>query len=331
MTIIRRLGIIKLRTTMKGVFPMNEITVEKVKYGTWGDTIRVSNGVVEIYATLELGPRIIRYGFVGGPNEFFEDLNDEIGNEAEEIKEFFGNKGTWHIYGGHRLWTSPEILPRVYYPDNRKVDFEIIENGVRLIQEPQVENSVQLIMEVTMAEDGEVTAKHYVKNIGAWDIELAPWALTVLAVGGTEVVGRVARDNGFLHTQNLSLWTYTDMADERVKWGTKYIMLKTNDYMKNKFKVGLSNEDGYACYFNHGNMFIKKFEAFDPESVYPDNNVNYETFTAGVFTEIETLGKLAKIKPDETVCHIENWKLISQVPEPKTEEEIDEIIKKYVG
>ena len=67
------------------------------------------------------------------------------------------------------------------------------------------------------------------------------------------------------------------MADERVKWGTKYIMLKTNDYMKNKFKVGLSNEDGYACYFNHGNMFIKKFEAFDPESVYPDNNVNYDS------------------------------------------------------
>lgn len=309
---------------------MNEVTVEHLRYGTWGDTIRVSNGVVELYATLEVGPRIIRYGFVGGPNEFFEDLEDEVGNEAEEIKNLYKNKGTWHIYGGHRLWTSPEISPRVYYPDNRKVDFEIIENGVRLIQEEQTENKVQLTMEVTMASDGNVTLKHFLKNTGRCGVELAPWALTVLAVGGTEVIGRVARDNGFLHTQNLSLWTYTDMADKRVKWGSKYIVINSNDYMKNKFKIGVSNEDGYACYFNHGNMFIKRFEPFDPEGTYPDNNVNFETFTAGVFTEIETLGKLSKIKSNETVCHIENWQLISNVPEPKTEEEIEETIKKYV-
>ena len=76
---------------------MNEVTVEQLRYGTWGDTIRVSNGVVELYATLEIGPRIIRYGFVGGPNEFFEDLNDEIGNAAEEIKKLYKDKGTWHI------------------------------------------------------------------------------------------------------------------------------------------------------------------------------------------------------------------------------------------
>ncbi len=312
------------------MFPMNEVTVEELRYGTYGDSVRVSNGIVEIYATLEMGPRIIRYGFVGGPNEFYEDVNNEIGNDAKEIEDFYKDKGTWHIYGGHRMWTSPEILPRVYYPDNRKVDFEIIENGVRLIQEPQVENNVQLTMEVTMANDGSVTVKHYAKNIGVWDIELAPWALTVMAVGGKEAIGRVARDNGFLHTQNLSLWSYTDMADERVQWGSKYIVLNTNDYMKNKFKIGVSNEDGYACYFNHGNMFIKRFEPFDPEKKYPDNNVNFETFTAGVFTEIETLGEMTKIKPNETVCHIENWQLISKVPEPKTEDEIEETIKKYV-
>ena len=22
----------------------------------------------------------------------------------------------WHIYGGHRLWHAPEVMPRTYYP-----------------------------------------------------------------------------------------------------------------------------------------------------------------------------------------------------------------------
>lgn len=42
------------------------MAVEKVPYGGWQNCYKVSNGVVELVATADVGPRLIRFGFVGG-------------------------------------------------------------------------------------------------------------------------------------------------------------------------------------------------------------------------------------------------------------------------
>src|SRR4051812_5896217 len=59
--------------------------------------IRLSNGDVELIASTDYGPRILRYARCGGANVFgFVDPSEQ-GNETP-----FGEP--WHIYGGHRLW-----------------------------------------------------------------------------------------------------------------------------------------------------------------------------------------------------------------------------------
>ena len=45
--------------------------MEMVKFNGW-DCIRLSNGIVEVLVTRSVGPRIIRYGFVGGENVLCE-------------------------------------------------------------------------------------------------------------------------------------------------------------------------------------------------------------------------------------------------------------------
>ncbi|MCX5770994.1 MAG: hypothetical protein NTZ09_12080 [Candidatus Hydrogenedentes bacterium] len=45
-----------------------DVTMEKVPYGGWPNCVRVTNGTVELIATTDVGPRIIRVGFVGGQN-----------------------------------------------------------------------------------------------------------------------------------------------------------------------------------------------------------------------------------------------------------------------
>jgi hypothetical protein len=51
---------------------MNEgsLVIETVEYGGWPNCIRLSNGEIELVATTDVGPRIIRLGFVGGQNLF---------------------------------------------------------------------------------------------------------------------------------------------------------------------------------------------------------------------------------------------------------------------
>ena len=45
-----------------------EVKVEKIEYKGWHNCYRVSNGEVELVVTGDVGPRIIRFGFVGGQN-----------------------------------------------------------------------------------------------------------------------------------------------------------------------------------------------------------------------------------------------------------------------
>jgi hypothetical protein len=47
-------------------------TIEKVEYKGWKNNLKLSNSEAELIITLDVGPRVIRYGYVGGANVFKE-------------------------------------------------------------------------------------------------------------------------------------------------------------------------------------------------------------------------------------------------------------------
>ena len=286
------------------------VTVEKTIYEPWGNCIRVSNGKVEFYATVDFGPQIIRFGVVGKHNMFFEDLQDNVNKDLSAYGVFKGE--AWHIFGGHRFWVSPEAEPQSYYPAIDPVAYELLPDGVILKQCVQEYTQIALQMTVTMQDCGTVTVVHRLVNKGAWPVELAPWALSVMAQGGVEVVPQPNRETGLLGNRVLALWPYTDMSDPRVTWGEKYILLRQDKTMERAFKFGLNNEKGFAAYFLKGCMFLNSYEAV-LDGNYPDFGVSFETYTSNHILEMETLGELTVIKPEQSVVHTETWKLIDGV------------------
>src|SRR5687767_7714391 len=89
--------------------------------------IRLSNADVHVVATIDVGPRIVEYARVDGDNVLGEALDVAIDTTL----------GTWHPYGGHRLWAAPEANPRSYSPDNDPVEVhEMGDRGVRLVAKP---------------------------------------------------------------------------------------------------------------------------------------------------------------------------------------------------
>ncbi len=311
---------------MKGMIVM-AITVEKTIYEPWGNCIRISNGTVEAFATVDFGPRIIRLGVIGKANMFFEDFDDNINRDLSGTP-FEGDM--WHIYGGHRLWVSPEDFPQCYFPDNQPVDYELLSNGVVLKQVPQNYTNLALEIKVTMADDGTVTAEHKVTNIGAWPVKLAPWCLSVLAPGGVEIVPQPDRETGLLANRVFSIWPYTDMSDKRVTWGKDYIILRQDTTVSDPFKFGINSEKGYAMYFLDGCLLIKKF-AHIMDAEYPDYGVSFETYTNNVMLEMESLGTLREMEPGTSAYHTETWNIFDNVALPElTQEDIDITVKKYI-
>ena len=63
--------------------------------------MRLTGGAWELVIVLDVGPRIMHFGFKGGANVFGE-LDEQLGKSGE---------ASWMLRGGHRLWVAPEHKP----------------------------------------------------------------------------------------------------------------------------------------------------------------------------------------------------------------------------
>src|SRR6185295_7394516 len=154
--------------------------MQKVNYLGQSNCYRLSNGTVEAIVTTDVGPRILRYGFVGGENILGEYPDLKVTSEL----------GEWTVYGGHRLWTAPEAMPRTYSPDSLPVEFQIAgDRSIRLRQPVEPKTGIQKEIRVTLSAEGsQVTVHHKITNQGFWGVELAPWAITIMRYGGMTIL-----------------------------------------------------------------------------------------------------------------------------------------------
>lgn len=307
------------------------VKIREITYKSYGTCVELSNGLVDVCVTTDVGPRIIRYGFIGKENMMHEDTARRGCEKGDVFDRFYGAGSAWYSYGGHRLWASPEALPRTYYPDNAPVAYKINGNTVTFTPAEQKENHLQMQIAVTLADGtSKVTVSHTITNTGGTPVTCAAWALSVMAKGGLCAVEQTSRDTGLLHNRAVALWPYAKMNDRRVHWGERFITLQQETGHPSPFKLGTTNESGYALYFNHECMFIKRY-CHALEGVYPDGGMSFETYTNDDFIEVETLSPLKTLKCGESVCHTETWQLYSGVAMPQAGDEaaLSALVDKY--
>lgn len=298
--------------------------MEKIAYRGWENCYRLSNDQVELIVTGDVGPRIIHLSFVGQENEFLV------------YEEWLGRTGDpeWHNYGGHRLWHAPEVAPRTYAPDNSLVAVQEHGDFIRFIQAVEPTTGIQKELDITLvANAAQVKVLHRLRNAGLWAVELAPWALSVMAQGTVIIIPLPPRGahnlQSLLPTSTLALWSYTDLADPRWTWGTKYILLRQDPTAQTPQKIGASVPAGWVASVRAGHLFVVRFE-FVPGAAYPDLGCNVETFTNARMLEVETLGPLARLEPGAAVEYVERWSLFQNVPVPTCDADVETYIMPLV-
>ena len=224
--------------------------------------------------------------------------------------------GEWKPWGGHRLWTGPEDMPRSYSPDNGPVEATITGGTVRLVQPIEPQTGIVKELTVTLADSGtDVTIGHRLTNRSLWAVDVAPWALTIMNAGGTILIPQepyASHDDALLPVRSLTMWAYTDLSDPRWSLGPKFIRLRTDTARAGSQKIGVANKRGWAAYARNGDLFVKRY-AWDEGKTYPDHGVNTEAYTAGGFIELETLGPMASLPPGGSATHEERWSLFRGV------------------
>lgn len=306
------------------------VSATEITYKNFGKCVKLDNGTASIIVTVDIGPRIISYCLNGKENMLLEDVDREFQDGSKELRDYFGGDKTWYIYGGHRLWSSPESYPHSYVPDNEPVDYTINGGEITLIP-PATRTGQQHKLVFRLADEGtEVELYHEVKNVSGSIVTLAPWALTVCAAGGVEVFPQSTADNGLLSNRRNVFWSYSDINDDRFFLSNKYGTLQQVKGEPTKFKIGINNEEGWAAVVNKGQIFLKNF-IVNTDGEYPDFGCNFETFTNGIFLECESLGEIMPLKNGEALCLTEFWSLIpcEESFDRKSEESIDAFVQKY--
>jgi hypothetical protein len=296
------------------------VKIEKVAYRGWPNCYRISNGTVELIVTTDVGPRVIRYAFIGGRN-IFKEYGEQMGRSGEK---------EWMPRGGHRLWMSPEDPVGSYALDNSPIHAEQKGDGIILTGNVEKETGLQKQITVTLAPTGSaVEVSHQLINKGSATKRLAAWALTMMAQGGTAITGfppRGTHPKDLAPTNPLVMWAYTDFSDPRWKFTKKYLVLKQDPKAASPQKAGTFNKKTFGAYLLGSDLFIKQSTASDPLQ-QPDFGCSFETFSSADFLEMETLSALKTLPPGASIEHVEHWNLHRNITIPSwSDDALDRVL-----
>jgi len=232
--------------------------------------------------------------------------------------------GEFYFRGGHRLWHSPEAMPRTYIPDTGELTITDQSEGVILEAQTEPGTGIRKRIEIELiAARASVKLTHSLINDGMWTVDLSPWAITQFRLGGTVILPMPegnADPAGLLHNRQLSLWPYTRINDSRVKLGDKFVLFKADASLP-PFKIGYFSTNGWMAYWLDDVLFRKTFNVY-PGLPHPDNNGNAEMYCNDKFVELESLGPLIRLSPGASVHHMETWDIFygsDTFPEELTE------------
>lgn len=270
--------------------------IEQTTFGTMGEAWRLTHEDVEMIVVTGIGPRIMSFRHVEGENILFVD------------EQGLGYKD-WNIYGGSRLWISPES-EACYHPDNLPCE-TIVNDDQFIVYAAPEPSGMQKGIEVTPNPEGEGFEINYVlRNVGQLLWAGASWALTcvkpeghILAPWGQgpedwcEQMVRFWRDWGGCH--------HSDIADPQWQLRQETFEVAPSG---NEGKVGLYTDDGWLALLRDDATFVKRARPI-PEGRYPDGDCNLAIYTCPHFLEMETMSPEYSYRPGGEYIHTETWLL----------------------
>lgn len=268
-------------------------------------TRHLGNEHVWVDVLAAAGPRIIRLGLAGSTRNLLAETPD-LGWETPH--------GRYELFGGHRLWFAPEDPDRVAVPDGHGLVLEAEPDGIRLTGAAEAPNGLVRSMAVRLLRGrAALEIRHELRNVSDTPVELAPWSITQLPLGGTVLMPqRAATPGHHVHpNRTLVLWPYTSWEDPRLVPLDGLLTIRA--VAGPGMKVGYFNLGGWVAYARDGVVLVRRFVPVVGEG-HADLGCNVEVFVGGKFLELELLGPLARLAAGCAVSLTETWEIEATGP-----------------
>lgn len=276
--------------------------MEIKEYGNYGKCAVFRRAGTKVMVTVDLGPRIIWFG-TEEMNFLNEDRERNVSKGGKYFDENFGEGTEWFLYGGHRVWKSPEDL-ETYTPDNGPVEYQADENGGIFVC--RAAKRFDYALELRLDARGGLDIRNTVSYKGGGSARIAVWGLTVAAKGGVMVLPLNEPVDDLNPVQNIVRWPYNEPDDERLFAGRSHLALRQTG-KENAVKIGAFVQKGRA-YYVLGDKTMK-LECAPEEGVYGDFWCNFESYTNSHILEVEWLSPLKNLKCGESASMRERWSI----------------------
>ena len=242
------------------------------------------------------GPRIVGFGLAGEQN---------LLAETPDVRWDSGH-GVFELVGGHRLWFAPET-PDCSVPDSAGLEVAAIPGGVSLTGMVESPTGLRKTLDIVL-EPGVAAAsiRHVLRNAGDRILNISPWPITQLRLGGVAVVELplASVEHGMTPNQLVVLWPYASWVDERFHLGERAMTVRATP--GDPFKVGCLSATGLVGYRLEDMMFVLGIDAA-ADRPRADMGCNVEIYSDRGTIELETLGPLVRLAPGDTAVHVERW------------------------
>jgi hypothetical protein len=276
----------------------------------YGQPIRsLENRFLRLDYLAQAGPRLVRLVPAGSQVNLLAETPE---------KSWATAAGEFHIWGGHRLWHSPEKHARTDIPDDAGLIVEELDEGaVRLSMPADASGLFKSIAVHLDPEQAALTLEHTLRNDGLWPVETAPWAITQVPLGGQAIIPNTAPPppgESLLPDRLFVFWPYASLQDPRLHLGDDFVRIDSQPRPE-AFKIGLFAYQGWVGHVFDNYFLRKSFTPFDILAG-PDFGCNVEVWVQDRFLEIETLGPMSWLEPGDEVSHTETWEVLPRAAAP---------------
>lgn len=275
--------------------------VRNIPYAGWKNCIHITNTVFEAVITAEVGPRIVRFAKVGGPNMLW--LDEFTAGQTEETK-------TWRAYGGHSfdaLIDGEVFLP----PENAPVAYELGADCVHFA--PVSFGEITKQVSVRMCRRGGLEIKETITNTGTEARRVTVNGNTLLRNGGVAALPLKAEESAVCGGDRPEL-----------QRGDQLSLVWQKPEGENTFQMSFGPDELWCGYFQQGSLFI--MTSPKTEGAYA-HGVKLALEGSPRRFKMSTYSPEVELQPGESILHTEVWNIFTEMPRPANEEEAASMLK----
>lgn len=305
---------------------MLPLSVKELTSEEFGHCALLEYDDIEMYVTLDYGPRIVSVRKHGMPNLLYHQPDPEFERNH-----------------GHKMRITLEKSTNGIYCDNSPVRYSPLTDGVSFVQTLSDPVHLELRMDIVFETDiGSFMVVHSVLNQSLEDQKLSIYTETPFQNEGFVFIPQSNIREADRPSRILSLWNNCRWNDKRLFIGNQYVTVHNikpereragefqligGDLIESRLKIGVNNTAGFCGYIEGKHALIKRY-AHNRNALYPFNSCSAFATANDGYLSIQNTSPFYMISPGETARFIESWIFarVSGMVHSGNEEEIDEFI-----